>query len=66
MLSRYRPETPAVGYKQWLATKGWSYPDGGVLIIDEAQLSYWDADLWLEGLKSISSSTPYMVILFAS
>ena len=40
--------------------------EGGVLILDEAQLSYWDDELWIQGLKPIGSSTPYMVILFAS
>jgi len=66
MLSRYRPEPSAVPYNQWLRTQGWDFPIDGVLIIDEAQLSYWDHDLWLRGLKSITSSTPYMIILFAS
>jgi len=66
MLSRYRPEPSAVPYDEWLATKGWDFPDDGVLIIDEAQLSYWDYDLWLERLKSITSNTAYMIILFAS
>ena len=66
MLSRYRPEPSKVPWDQWLLAQGWDSPDDGVLIIDEAQLSYWDHSLWLRGLKSITSSTPYMVILFAS
>lgn len=53
-------------YAQWLSSKGWDFPDRGVLIIDEAQLSYWDYELWLQGFKPIASNTPYMIILFAS
>jgi hypothetical protein len=67
LLSRYRqpPEgQQSLNYRQWLASKGWKFR--GVLILDEAQLSYWDWALWDEGLKTIGSNTPYMVILFAS
>ena len=69
LLSRYRENTaevPPLGYRQWLANQGWEFPENGVLILDEAQLSYWDEGLWDQGLKTIGSSTPYMVILFAS
>ena len=69
LLSRYREEPvkqPSLGYRQWLSNKGWEFRKGGVLILDEAQLSYWDEDLWDQGLKTIGSSTPYMVILFVS
>ena len=53
-------------YRQWLSNRGWYFQEGGVLILDEAQVSYWDDELWIQGLKPIGSSTPYMVILFAS
>jgi hypothetical protein len=59
-------EQQSLDYRQWLASKGWTFQKGGVLILDEAQLSYWDSSLWAEGLKTIGSNTPYMVILFAS
>jgi hypothetical protein len=68
MLSRYRQppeEQQSLNYRQWLANKGWEFQEGGVLILDEAQLSYWDSALWDEGLKTIGSNT-HMVILFAS
>jgi hypothetical protein len=52
--------------RAWLAEQNWDFLEDGVLIIDEAQLSYWDHTLWDMELKPIKSSTPYMVILFAS
>lgn len=68
LLLGYRAEPSGgslLNHRQWLETRGWNFPPGGVLIIDEAQLSYWDQELWLD-LKSISPDTPYMIILFAS
>ena len=69
LLSRCREEPaqrPPEPYRKWLANNDWDFQDNGVLILDEAQLSYWDKNLWLEGLKTIDSNTPYMVILFVS
>jgi hypothetical protein len=67
-LVRYRDEPPApipTG-QTWLEEAGWNSPPNGVLILDEAQLSYWDEPWWISYLKTINASTPYMVILFAS
>jgi hypothetical protein len=55
-----------VGWQLWLAQQGWKSPPNGVLILDEAQLSYWDDAFWLSFIKPIKANTPYMVILFAS
>jgi hypothetical protein len=68
-LPRYRnkpAQTPIMDSQKWLETQGWYCPSNGVLILDEAQLSYWDDTFWLTFLKSINAETPYMVILFAS
>jgi hypothetical protein len=64
-LSYYRDESDQ-SYKDWLERKGWRSPSNGVLILDEAQLSYWDYSFWLSFIKRINANTPYMVILFAS
>jgi hypothetical protein len=68
-LARYRDEpdqTPIMGWQEWLGEQGWDSPSNGVLILDEAQLSYWDHSFWLSFLKSIDAATSHMVILFAS
>jgi hypothetical protein len=69
LLSRYRDKpkaAPIPDYTVYLEEYHWKNQSNGVLILDEAQLSYWDHDLWLIFFKSIGPSTPYMVILFAS
>jgi hypothetical protein len=66
-LSRYRDQpkqTPIMGWQEWLAS--WRSRSNGVLILNEAQTSYWDDSFWLSFIKSINACTPYMVILFAS
>ena len=62
----FSAEQQSLNYRAWLAIKGWEFQEGGVLILDEAQMSYWDQALWLEGLKPIQPNAPYMIILFAS
>lgn len=69
LLTSYRAEPdqkPITEYRKWLREEGWEFLPNTVLIIDEAQLSYWDIAFWLGFIKPINSSTPYMVILFAS
>jgi hypothetical protein len=64
---RDRPDqTPIMGWKEWLKSEGWCFQTDEVLIVDEAQLSYWDKGFWLTFIKAINENTPYMVILFAS
>jgi hypothetical protein len=68
-LARYRDEPaqkPVIDWRKWLTDEGWDSPSNGVLILDEAQLSYWDSSFWLTFIKSINKSTPYRVLLFAS
>jgi hypothetical protein len=68
-LPRYRDEPdqkPIMGWQKWLQGQGWGSPSNGVLILDEAHLSYWDDSFWLTFIKSINTSTRYMVILFAT
>jgi hypothetical protein len=68
-LASYRDEPdqkPIISWQEWLEGEDWKSPPNGVLILDEAQLSYWDRAFWLTFIKSINASTPYMVILFAS
>ena len=61
-------EGAGLNYRTWLAggARKWEFQPGGVLILDEAQLSYWDKALWGEGLKTIGAASQHMVILFAS
>jgi hypothetical protein len=54
----------ANGY-EWLEDRSWKFQENGVLVVDEAQGSYWDKTFWNDN-KSINSSTPYRVITFAS
>ncbi|KAG8857508.1 hypothetical protein FRC20_000266, partial [Serendipita sp. 405] len=65
LVPRYRQQEERVTHaRKWLELQGWN--SAGVLILDEAQLSYWDNTLWDIELKPIHSNTPYMIILFAS
>jgi hypothetical protein len=52
----------------WLAKLTNRYDDTGpnTIIIDEAQLSYWDTAFWNGFLKTITPDSPNRVILFAS
>lgn len=53
-----------VGWRKWLA-RVWDAQEGSVLIVDEAQSSYWDKDFWTE-IKSIDRNSKYRLITFAS
>ncbi|KAG8767028.1 hypothetical protein FRC15_005954 [Serendipita sp. 397] len=48
-----------------LSAKGWK-EEGDILVIDEAQMTYWDKTLWNELFKSIQTGHPHRVILFSS
>jgi hypothetical protein len=68
-LPRYRDEPkerPIPEYCDYLESQGWRNKPNRVLIVDEAQLSYWDHAFWYIFLQSIDHNTPYMVIMFAS
>jgi hypothetical protein len=49
----------------WLAGKDWHFEDGAVLVVDEAQGSYWDKLFW-NRIKAIRPDSRYRVITFAS
>lgn len=67
LVPRYRDEPDKImNWREWLEKQGWEFLPNGVLIVDEAQLSYWDDSFWLLFIKAINENTPYMVILFAS
>jgi hypothetical protein len=53
------------GWRNWLSAK-WTDEDDSVLIVDEAQASYWDRDFWLDTIKQMKRTTPYRIITFAS
>ena len=55
-------DMPRDGWKDWLKLK---WQPGTVLIVDEAQSSYWDKPFWLE-LKDINPETSSRVITLAS
>ena len=40
--------------------------DDSVLIVDEAQASYWDRSFWLNTIKQLKSTTPHRITTFAS
>ena len=52
-------------WREWL---DWINGPGvsSVLIVDEAQSSYWDRSFWLDTIKQITYSTPFRIITFAS
>jgi len=50
---------------EWLRNKGWEFLPDSILMVDEAQGSYWDADFW-NIIKSMNSRTLCRVITFAS
>jgi len=55
-------DMPRDGWKDWLKLK---WQPGTVLIVDEAQSSYWDRAFW-QDLKEIKPESPFRVITFAS
>ena len=52
------------GWRQWLVNV-WNAQDGSVLIVDEAQTSYWDDDFW-GMVKDIDQDSKFRIITFAS
>lgn len=52
------------GWRQWLA-EAWDAQDKSVLIVDEAQTSYWDTNFWAK-IKYIDKDSPFRLITFAS
>jgi hypothetical protein len=52
------------GWRKWLA-EAWDAKDRSVLIVDEAQTSFWDISFWAY-IKAISKNWPHRVITFAS
>jgi hypothetical protein len=57
-LPSWRTETAKGGWRQWLA-------DESVLIVDEAQTSYWDTNFWAK-IQDIDKDSPFRLITFAS
>ena len=57
-------DMPPGGWVEWLDSRWISQP-GSVLIVDEAQSSYWDLAFW-QDLKDIKPESPFRVITFAS
>jgi len=54
------------GWRKWLAKDGtWNSQAESVLIVDEAQTSYWDVDFWTY-IKGIRKNWPHRVITLAS
>jgi hypothetical protein len=54
------------GGVEWLATeKNWAFREGTILIVDEAQESYWDKGFW-NIVKSMNSTSKCRIITFAS
>src|ERR1700722_18408205 len=51
------------GWRQWLA-EVWDAQDGSVLIVDEAQPSYWDNSFW-GMIKEIDKDSKFRIITFA-
>ena len=57
---------PSGGFVEWLATRHkWIFQENAVLLVDEAQESYWDNNWWNHN-KSIDHSSLYRIITFAS
>jgi hypothetical protein len=52
------------GWRKWLRPT-WDFQEGSVLIVDEAQTSYWNTNFWLQ-IKAIKLESRYRVITFAS
>ncbi|TDL20257.1 hypothetical protein BD410DRAFT_899617 [Rickenella mellea] len=52
-------------WRDWLSKHGFRFQAGSILIVDEAQTSYYEQGFWLT-LKNINDSCPFLVITFAS
>jgi hypothetical protein len=52
------------GLRQWLA-EAWDAQAKSVLIVNEAQTSYWDTNFWGK-IKDIDKDSPFRLITFAS
>jgi hypothetical protein len=53
------------GWARWLSQSyNWKFESGSVLIVDEAQTSYWDEDFW-DVIKMIDRSSPFRLVTFA-
>ena len=59
-----KDDMPSGGWEEWLRPR-WKFQPGSVLIVDEAQSSYWDKAFWLD-LKDIKPESPIRVITFVS
>jgi hypothetical protein len=56
---------PPDGWRKWLSPR-WNFQPDSVLIVDEAQSSYWDSTFWLELIQTIKPDSRFRVITFAS
>lgn len=56
---------PPDGWRKWLSLR-WNFQPDSVLIVDEAQSSYWDSTFWLELIQTIKPESQFRVITFAS
>jgi hypothetical protein len=53
------------GSDLWLQRRQWHFQSGAVLIVDEAQGSYWDKQFW-NIMKAMGSQTSPHVVTFVS
>ena len=53
------------GVERLATEKKWCFQEGAVLIVDEAQGSYWDKRFW-SIVKSMKATSKYRIITFAS
>ncbi|KAF8237952.1 hypothetical protein L208DRAFT_433834 [Tricholoma matsutake] len=64
-LAAWNPENKLPdGWRRWLADS-WDAQKGSFLIVDEAQLSYWDMSFWMD-IKAIGPNNHFHLITFAS
>jgi hypothetical protein len=65
-IARWKAEKdmPIDGWRGWLRPM-WDFDEGSVLIVDEAQTSYWDYDFWSH-IKAMGPQSLYRIITFAS
>jgi hypothetical protein len=55
-----KEDMPSGEWAEWLSPR-WNFQPGSVLIVDEAQSSYWDKAFWLD-MKDIKPKSPFRVI----
>jgi hypothetical protein len=60
------PQNPSTPWLEKLKDAGYKEGEPNVVIIDEAQLTYWDGSFWNGGLKTIKPESANRFILFAS